>query len=148
MTPRELPSRDTSTNIPIGSLPPLSPSSTASLTLHHELTEGEPIRRPISYPNISINVGTSRLNLHLSSDTTVSHDPETLSNPNSRCSVRIKWLPGAETGNIDPQAINAEGLSYDTEMEFYHSATSTPTELHLRRGEDFVSIKYAFDEPR
>ncbi|KAL9124814.1 MAG: hypothetical protein Q9217_005900 [Psora testacea] len=147
MTPRELPSRDTSTNTPTASpLPPLSPSSTALPKLHHELTEGEPIRRPISYPNISINVGTTRLNLHLSSDTTVSLPPDRLSNPSSRCLVRVKWLQGAETGNVNSQAINAEGLSYDTEMEFYHGATCTPTELHLRRGEDFVSIKYTFDE--
>lgn len=75
------------------------------------------------------------------------HNPDTLSNPSSRCLVRVKWLQGAETGNVNSQAIRAEGLSYDTEMEFYHGGTCTPTELHLRRGEDFVSIKYAFDEP-
>ncbi len=78
----------------------------------------------------------------------MSHNPDILSNPSSRCLVRVKWLQGAETGNVNSQAIHAEGLSYDTEMEFYHGATCTPTELHLRRGEDFVSIKYAFDEPR
>ena len=149
MTPREPPSRDKSTNTPTASpLPPLSPSSTASPKLHHELTESEPIRRPISYPNISINVGTSRLNLHLSSDTTMSPNPDIVSKPSSRCLVRVKWLQGAGTGNVNSQATNAEGLSDDTEMEFYHGATSTPTELHLRRGEDFVSIKYTFDEPR
>ena len=53
-----------------------------------------------------------------------------------------------DSGNVSSQAINAEGLRYDTEMEFYHGATRTPTELHLRQGEDFVSIKYTFDEPR
>ncbi|KAL9099016.1 MAG: hypothetical protein Q9163_005423 [Psora crenata] len=148
MTPREVPLRDTSTNTPPASLPPLSSSSTASPTLHHEFTEGEPIRRPMSYPNISINVGTSRLNLHLSSDTIVSRSPDILSNPSSRCLVQVKWLQGAETGNIESQAINVESLSYDTETKFYHGATSIPTELHLRQGEDFVSIKYTFDEPR
>lgn len=149
MTARELPSRDTSTNTPTASpLPPLSPSSTASPKPHHELTEGEPIRRPISYPNISINVSTTRLNLQLSSDTTTSPNPDIVSNPRSRCLIRVKWLQGTETGNVNSQAINAEGLSYDTEMEFYLGATCTPTELYLRRGEDFVSIKYTFDEPR
>ena len=147
MTPRELPSRDTSINTPTASpLPPLSPSSTALPKSNHEMTEGEPIRRPISYPNISINVGTTRLNLHLSSDTTP--NPDILSHSSSRCLVRVKWPQGDETGNVNSQAINAEGLSYDTEMEFHHGATCTPTELHLRRGEDFVSIKYTFDEPR
>lgn len=149
MNPRELPSRDTSTNIQTASpLPPLSPSSTASPKPHHELTEGEIIRHPISYPNISINVRTTRLNLNLSSDTTVSLNPDIPSNPSSRCLVRVKWLQDTETGNVNSQAINAEGLGYDTEMEFYHGATRTPTELHLRRGEDLVSIKYTFDEPR
>ncbi len=149
MTAKELPSRDTSTNTPTASpLPPPSPSSTASPKPHHELTEGEPIRRPISYPNISINVSTTRLNLHLSSDTTASPNPDIVSNPSSRCLIRVKWLQGTETGNVNSQAINAEGLSYNTEMEFYLGATCTPTELHLRRGEDFVSIKYTFDEPR
>ena len=47
---------------------------------------------------------------------------------------------GTDTGNVNSQAINAEGLSYDTEMEFYYGATRTPTELHLRQEEDFVSI--------
>jgi hypothetical protein len=78
----------------------------------------------------------------------MSHNPDVLSNPSSRCLIRVKWPQGAETGNVNSQAIHAEGLSNDTEMEFYHSATCAPTELHLRRGEDFVSIKYAFDEPR
>ena len=149
MTPREFPSRDTSANTPTASpFPPPSPSSTATPKPHHELTEGEPIRPPISYPNISINIGTTRLNLHLSSDTTPSPNPDMLSNPGSRCLVRVKWLQGTETGNINSQAINAEGLSYDTEMEFHHGVTCTPTELYLRRGDDFVSIKYTFDEPR
>ncbi|MCJ1252132.1 hypothetical protein MMC30_009370 [Trapelia coarctata] len=149
MTPRELPLQDTSTNTPTASpFLPLSPSSTATPKPHHELTEGEPIRRPISYPNIFINIGTTRLNLHFSSDTTPSPNPDMLSNPSSRCLVRVKWLQGTETGNVNSQAIDAEGLSFDTEMEFHHGATCTPTELHLRRGEDFVSIKYTFDEPR
>ncbi|KAL8924983.1 MAG: hypothetical protein Q9172_002412 [Xanthocarpia lactea] len=148
MTPREPPSREYSTSTPTATLQPVSPFSTASPTLDHELTEEEPIRRPISYPNISINIGTSRLNLHFSSDTTVSRDSDRRSSPSSRCLVRVKWLQGAETGNVDSQPINEEGLSYDTEMEFYHGVTSTPTELHLRRGEDFLSIKYAFDEPK
>lgn len=143
MISSELSSRDTSSDIRIASpLPPLSPSSTASSKLHQESIEGEPIRRPISYPNISIDIGTTRLSLHLSSDTTASL------NPGSHCLVQVKWLQGAETGIVNTQTINAERLSYDTEMEFYHGATSIPTELHLRRGEDFVSIKYAFDEPR
>ncbi|KAG8531627.1 uncharacterized protein KY384_003258 [Bacidia gigantensis] len=147
MTPRELPSGDTSINTPTASpFPPLSPSSTASPKLNHELTKGDHIRRPIPYPNISIDVGTTRLNLHLSSNTTL--NPDILSNPSSRCLVRVKWLQGAETGDVNSQATNAEGLSYDTETEFHHGATCTPTELHLRRGEDFVSIKYTFDEPR
>ena len=148
MTLRELPSQDTSTNTPTASLPPLSPSSTASPKIHHELIEGEPIRRPISYPNMSINVGTTGLNLHFSSDTTMSHNPDILSNPSSHCLIRVKWLQGAETGSVNSQAIHAEGLSNDTEMEFYHGVTCTPIELHLRRGEDFVSIKYAFDGPK
>ncbi|KAL9609458.1 MAG: hypothetical protein Q9167_005787 [Letrouitia subvulpina] len=148
MTPREVPSRDTSTNTPTVSLPPLNPSSTTPPNLHHKLTKGEPFRRPVSYPNISINIGTTGLNLHLSSDTTMSFNPDVLSNPSSRCLVRVKWLQGAESGNVNLQAINAEDLNYDTEMEVYHGATSTPTELHLRRGENFVSIKYAFDEPK
>lgn len=149
MTPRELPLRDTSTNTPTASpLLPLSPSSTATPKPHHELTEGEPIRRPISYPNISINIGTTRLNLHFSSDTTPSPNPDMLSNPSSRCLVRVKWLQGTETGNVNSQVIDAEGLSSDTEIEFHHGAACTPTELHLRRGEDSVSIKYTFDEPR
>ena len=147
--PRELPSRDASTNTHTASpLPAFSPSSTASPKPHHELNEGEPIRHPIPYPNISINLSTTRLNLNLSSDTTVSLNPNIPSNPSSRCSVRVKWLQGTDTGNVSSQAINAEGLSYDTEMEFYHGATRTPTELHLRHGEDFVSIKYTFDKPR
>lgn len=149
MTARELPSRDASTNTPTASsLLPLSPSSTASPKPHHELTEGEPIWRPLSYPNISINVSTTRLNLHLSSDTTASPNPDPVSNPSSRCLVRVKWLQGTETRNVNSQAINAEGLSYDTEIEFCLGATRTPTELHLRRGEDIVSIKCTFDEPR
>ena len=106
------------------------------------------------YPNISINVGTARLNLNLSSETIISPNPEIPSNPSSRCKVRVQWLQGAETGTLTNStainaAINAEGLSYDTtEMQFCHGATRTPTEFHLRRGEDFVSIKYTFDEPR
>ena len=76
------------------------------------------------------------------------HNPDTLSNPSSRCLVRVKWSQSAETGNVNTQAIHPEGLSYDTEMEFYHGVTCTPTKLHLRRGEEFVSIKYEFDEPR
>ena len=78
----------------------------------------------------------------------MSFSPDILSNSSSRCLARVKWLQGVETGNVNSQAIDAEGLSYDTEMEFDHGATCTPTELHLRRGEDFVSIRYAFDEPR
>ena len=78
----------------------------------------------------------------------MSHNPDILSNPSSHCLIRVKWLQGAETGSVNSQAIHAEGLSNDTEMEFYHGVTCTPIELHLRRGEDFVSIKYAFDGPK
>ena len=149
MNLRELPSRDTNTTTHTASpLPLLSPSSTASPKLHHELTGGEPSQHPILYPNISINVGTTRLNLNLSSEITASLDPNLPSDPSHRYSVRVKWLQGTETGNVNSQATNAEGSSYDTEMEFYHGATGTPTELHLRQGEDFVSIKYTFDEPK
>lgn len=149
MNPRKLLSRDTSINTYRASpLPPLSPSSTASLRPHHELTEDEPIRHPILYPNISINVATTCLNLHLSSDTTMSPNPDIPLNPSSRCLVRVKWLEGTKSRNVNSQAINAEGLSYDTEMEFYYGAIPTPIGLHLRRGEDFVSIKYTFGGPR
>ena len=149
ITPREIPPRDKSTKTPTASpLLTLSPSFTATPKLHHELTEGEPIRHTVSYPNISINIGTARLNLHLSSDTALSPNPDILSNPSCRCSMRVKWLQGTETRDIDSQATNAEGLSYDTEWEFHHGTTCAPTEIHLRRGEDFVSIKYTFDEPR
>ena len=78
----------------------------------------------------------------------MSYNPDILSNPSSRCLIRVKWLQGAETGSVNSQAIHAEGLNNDTEMEFYHSATCTPTEVRLRRGEDFVSIKYTFDESK
>lgn len=150
--PSELPSQDTSTKTHTASpLPPLSPSPAASPNPHHELTdEGQSIHQPILYPNISINVGTARLNLDLSSETIISPSPEIPSDPSSRCKVRVQWLQGAETGTLtNSTAINAEDLSYDTtEMEFCHGAARTPTEFHLRRGEDFVSIKYTFDEPR
>lgn len=149
MNPREVTSRDASTNThTASSVSPLSPSCTASSKSHHELTEGEPIQHPISYPNISINVGITRLNLNLSSDPTVSLNPDVPSSPSSRCLIPVKWLQGTETGNVNSQAIDAEGLSYNIGMEFYHGATRTPTEIHLRRGEDFVSIKFTFDEPR
>ncbi|KAL2039804.1 hypothetical protein N7G274_007204 [Stereocaulon virgatum] len=148
VTLRELPSQDTPINNPTVSLPPRSPSSTASPKMHHELIEGEPIRRPISYPNISITVDTTGLNLHLSSDTTMSHNPDILSHPSSRCLIRVKWPQDAKTSSVNSQAIHAEGPSNDIEMEFRHGATCTPTEFHLRRGEDFVSIKYALDEPK
>ena len=149
MTPREFPPREASRNIPTASsLPPPSPASAASLKKNHEMTAREPIQTPVSYPNISINVGTTNLNLHPSSDTTASLSPHVLSNPGTRCLIRVKWLQGLETENVDSRATNAEDLSYDTEIVFTHDATRTPTELHLRRGDDCVSIKYTSDGPR
>lgn len=149
ITPKESPSQAASENAHRPPpLPTLSPSSTASPKADDELTEGEPIRRRILHPNISIKTGTSRLSLHLSSDTTTSLDPNIVSETSSRCSVRVKWLQSAEAENIDSRATNAEGLNYDTEVNFRHDATSPPTELTLRRGEDFVSIQYTFDGVR
>ena len=105
-------------------------------------------RQPIPYPNISINIGTTRLHLHLSCDTKPSPTSDMFANSSSRYWVQVKWLQGTSTENINAEAVNMEDLTYDTEMKFEHGAACTPIALHLRRGEDVVSIKYTFERPR
>jgi len=64
MTPREYLLQDISISTSIVSpLLPLSPSSIVLPKSYYGLTEGELIRYLILYPNISINSGTTRLNL-------------------------------------------------------------------------------------
>ena len=149
MTPRELSPPSKSTNTPtVSPPPPLTLSSTALPRPHHGLTESEPIRSLILYPNISVNISTSRLDLHFSSDTTAPPSPDTLSNPSSRYSVRVKWLQGVEIRNVGSEATDAGGLGFDTEMEFHHTVTCKSAEVYLKRGDDFVSINSALEEPR
>lgn len=146
--PRDLPPPETSIGPPTTcSHTPLSSSSTATLKRHEELTQGEPIWRQLSYPNISVNIGTNRLHLHLSCDA-FSPNPDMLSNPNRCCWVRVKWLRDTETEKINSHTVNVEDLASGNELKSHHGAACTPTELHLRWGEDIVSIKYRFDEPR
>jgi len=148
-TPRDIPPPVTFTK-PTTTSPhtPLNPSPIATPKPYCELTKGEPTWHQIPYPNMSINIGTTRLHLHLSCDISPSPTPDMFTNPNSRCWVRVKWLQGNETDNINTEAVNVEDLTYDTEMKFEHGAASTPTELHLKRGDDVVSIKYTFKRPR
>ena len=146
ITPRDLPPPDTFTD-PNTTSPhtPLNPSSTATPKPYHALTQGEPAWRQTSSPHISINIGTARLHLQLSCDITPSPNPDMLSTP---CWVRVKWLQNTDMEHIDSQAVNVEDLTYDTEMKFHPSAARTPRELHLRRGEDVVSIQYTSNELR
>ena len=143
ITPRDLPPPDTPTD-PLTTSPhtPLNPASTAIPKPYHDLTQGEPACSQISYPHLSINIGITRLNLHLSCDITPFSSPDMLSNP---CLIRVKWLQETDMENINSQAVNVEDLTYDTEMKFHHGAACAPTEVHLRRGEDVVSVKYTFD---
>ena len=146
ITPRGLPPPDTPTDPPTTSPhTPLNPSFTATPKPYHDLTQGKPAWSQISYPQLSINIGTTRLHLQLSCDITPRPNPDMLSNP---CWVRVKWLQDTDVENISSQAVNVEDLTYDTEMKFHHGAACAPTELHLRRGEDVVSLKYTFDGPR
>ena len=149
ITPRDLQPPDISTE-PLTTSPQttLNPSSAATPNSYHDLTQGEPPWRQISYPHISINIGTNRIHLHLSCDTSAFPNLDMLSNPSSHCCVRVKWLQDTDVENINSQAVNVEDPTYDTEMKFQHSAACTPTELHLRRGKDVVSIKHTFDGPR
>ena len=148
-SPRDLPPPAISAD-PLTESPhtPLNHSSPTTPKPFQDLIPGEPIWHQLSYPHISINIGTTRLHLHLSCDVTRSPDPNMLSNPNGDCWVRVKWLQDPDMENVNSQAVNVEDLAYDTEMRLHHGAACTPTELYLRRGEDVVSIKYAFDEPR
>lgn len=146
ITPRDLPPPDTLTDPPTTSPhTPLNPSFTATPKPYRDLTQGEPAWSQISYPQISINIGTTCLHLHLSCDITPFPNPDILSNP---CWVRVKWLQDTDMENINSQAVNVEDIAYDTEMRFHHGAACAPTELHLRRGEDVVSVKYTFDGSR
>ncbi|KAL9116797.1 MAG: hypothetical protein Q9187_006674 [Circinaria calcarea] len=145
---RDIPTPDTFIEPPTISHTPLNPSPIATPKPYCDLTQGEPTWQPILYPNISINIGTTRLHLHLSCDTSPSPTPDLFTNPSSRCWVRVKWLQGTETEKINAEAVNVEDLTCDTEMKFEHGAACTPTELHLRRGEDVVSIKYTLERPR
>ena len=148
ITPREILTPDTFIPLLTTSHTPPNPSPIATPKPSCDLTQGKPTWQPIAYPNISINIGTTRLHLHLSCDTSPSPTPDMFANPSSRCWVRVKWLQGTETENINAEAVNVENLTNDTEMKFEHGAACTPTELHLRRGEDVVSIKYTFERPR
>ena len=160
--PRDLPPLDTSTDPPgqepitLRDLPPpetshpstTSPHTPLNPSPYHDLTQGEPAWRQLSHPQISINIGIARLHLHLSCDINSFPNPDMPSNPSSHCWVRVKWLQDNDSENINSQAVNVEDLPYDSEWELHHGATHTPTEFHLRRGEDVVSIKYTFDGPR
>lgn len=149
ISPRDFPPSDTLKG-PSTTRPhiPLSLSSTATLNRHEELTQGEPIWRQISYPNISINISTNRLSLHLSCDTNRSPSPDLRSNLSDSCWVRVQWLQDTEIENNNSQTVNVQALAYDNEMRVHHGGARTPTELYLRLGEDVVSIKYTFDRPR
>ena len=142
-TPRDLPPPDTPNAAFIYA--PLDNSSATTPRTYHGSAQGEFLRHQILYPNISINIGTSRLQLHLSCDTSSS---DMISNPSSRCSVRVKWLQDTEMEDVNTQEVDVEDLTYDTEMRLHHRANSAPTELCLKRGEDVVSIKYTFGAGR
>lgn len=149
ISPRDFPPSDTSIG-PSMTRPhiPLSLSSTATLNRHEKLTQGESIWRQISHPSISINVSTNRLSLHLSCNTNRSLKPDIRSNPSDSCWVRVQWLQDTDFENNNSQTVNVHDLAYDNEMRVHHGGAFTPTELHLRLGEDVVSIKYTFDRPR
>ena len=143
ITPRAFPPPETFTDpTTTSSHTPLHLSSTATPKSYNNLTQEEPAWGQTLSPHISINIGTTRLNLQLSCDITPFPNPDMPSNP---CWVRVKWLQNTDMENVDSQTTNAEDLIYDTEMKLHHGAACAPTELHLRRGEDVVSVKYAFD---
>ena len=119
---------------------PLNPSPIVKLRPYCDLNQGEPAWQPILYPEISINIGTTRLRLHLSCDNSFSSNPDLFTTPSSRCRVQVKWPQSTDTQKITSGAVDVEDLSYDTEMEFEHGAACAPTDLHLRQGEDSVSI--------
>ena len=148
ISPRDLPPRDTSIDFPTSSSQKTSnPSSTATQRPQDDLNQGEPAWHQTPYPGISINIGTRRLHLHLSYDATPAQYADSSSIPSSHCWVRVKWLQDNDTEAINSQAVNVEDLVYDAEMKLSHGATATPTELHLRREDDVVSVKYTFNEP-
>ena len=121
-------------------------SSTATQRPYDDLIRDEPDRRQVPYPNISINIGTRRLHLHVSYEFAPAPYPDTVPIPNSHCWVRVKWLQDNDIEAIDSHAVNSEDLAYDAEMKLGNGTTAAPTELHMRRGEDVVSVKYSFGE--
>ncbi len=146
ITSRDLSSSDTLTDsLTTSSHTSLNPSFTATSKSYRDLTQDELVWSQISYSQIFINIDIIRLHLHLSCNIISFLNSDILSN---LCWVRVKWLQDIDMKNINSQAVNVKDLAYDTEMKFHHDAACASTELHLRREEDVVSIKYTFDESR
>lgn len=128
------------------SIPPVSnspSSSSAKLKPYGNLPPGETTWQPISCPNTFIKIGTTRLRLQLSYE---SGETSTISENSSPRWVRVKWLLNTELENIKAktEVVDVDGLSDDAETTLERGAAFTSTELYLRRGDDVLSIKYAF----
>ena len=116
--------------------------------LHYDLIENEFIRSSISYSNIFINVDIICFDVHLSNNIIVFHNSNIFFNFNNRCLIRIQCFQNVEIRNVDSQTINAKNLNYEIKMKFCHDVTCISTKFYLRRKNDFVSIKYTFDESK
>lgn len=131
---------------PHNTSPNSSFSSLAILKPYYNLTPSENFWQHISCPNTSINIGTTRLHLQLSYDSTDSSTSKVFDSSSS-CWVRVRWLLNTELETIKAktQVVNLDDLPDDTEMTLENGAAYAPTELYIKHGEDVFSIKYAFE---
>lgn len=122
-------------------------SSSATLRPYYDLKQGETTWQPISGPNTSINIGTSRLRLQLSYDSGDCPTSSKKIDNSSSCWVQVRWIPSTEWEifRAETQVVDVDDLADVTEVTLEHGAAFSCTELYLRRGEHVLLIKYAFE---